>query len=419
MTPVAAGHGVRSPRASDPGGYDMRAWALDHPAPAAEHSLRLVERDVPEPGPNEILVKVHACGVCRTDLHLVEGDLSPRRPGVVPGHEVVGHVAHRAGARDASQRASASGSRGCASTCGVCRFCVRGDENLCTAPLHGLGRRRRLRRVRGRGRAYAYRIPDVFSDFASRPLALRRHHRLPRSAAHGPAAGRPARHLRLRRFGAPDGPGGPSRGRDRARHDEGADARELALSLGCASAQGADDPPPEPLDAAILFAPVGTLVLPAMAALDRGGRLAIAGIHLSDVPTLNYDAYLFEERELVSVTANTRRDGEEFLALAAEIPIRPTTTEYPFEKAADALEDLARRRRERCRGDPRTGRSLSPARRTSRGTAPRRFRACPGARTPRHLPRARTGTGHATTVSPSLVREGPKNSVPAYEATMS
>ena len=120
------------------------------------------------------------------------------------------------------------------------------------------------------------------------------------------------------------------------------DARELALSLGCASAQGADDPPPEPLDAAILFAPVGTLVLPAMAALDRGGRLAIAGIHLSDIPTLNYDNHLFEERELVSVTANSRRDGEEFLALAAEIPIRPTTAEYPFENAAAALEDLAR-----------------------------------------------------------------------------
>jgi propanol-preferring alcohol dehydrogenase len=121
-----------------------------------------------------------------------------------------------------------------------------------------------------------------------------------------------------------------------------ADARELALTLGCASAQGADDPPPEPLDAAILFAPVGTLVLPAMAALDRGGRLAVAGIHLSDIPALNYESYLFEERELVSVTANTRRDGKEFLTLAAEIPIRPTTTEYPFEKAAAALEDLAR-----------------------------------------------------------------------------
>jgi propanol-preferring alcohol dehydrogenase len=121
-----------------------------------------------------------------------------------------------------------------------------------------------------------------------------------------------------------------------------ADARKLALSLGCSSAQGADDPPPEPLDAAILFAPVGTLVLPALTALDRGGRLSIAGIHLSDIPQLNYERHLFEERELVSVTANTRRDGEDFLALAAEIPIRPTTTEYPFEKTDIALEDLAR-----------------------------------------------------------------------------
>jgi propanol-preferring alcohol dehydrogenase len=118
-------------------------------------------------------------------------------------------------------------------------------------------------------------------------------------------------------------------------------ARELALGLGCASANGADEPPPDKLDAAILFAPVGTLVLPALAALDRGGRLAIAGIHLSDIPQLNYDEHLFEEREIVSVTANTRHDGEEFLALAAKIPIRCTTTEYPFEKADVALEDLA------------------------------------------------------------------------------
>jgi propanol-preferring alcohol dehydrogenase len=121
-----------------------------------------------------------------------------------------------------------------------------------------------------------------------------------------------------------------------------AEARELALSLGCASAQGAADPPPEPLDAAILFAPVGSLVLPALEALDRGGRLAIAGIHLTDIPPLNYEGHLFEERELVSVTANTRRDGEDFLALAAEIPIRATTTEYRFEQADVALEDLAR-----------------------------------------------------------------------------
>ena len=321
----------------------MRAWALDHPAPAAERSLRLVDRDVPEPGPNEILVKVHVCGVCRTDLHLVEGDLAPRRPGVVPGHEVVGYVA--AQGRDAQRFAEGErvGIAWLRSTCGACRFCVRGDENLCIEPLFtGWDADGGYCGYAVVDERYAYRIPEVFSDREAAPLlcaGIIGYRALRRSGL------RPGGRLGIYGFG------GSAHLTAQVALYEGAtvhvmtrapDARELALALGCASAQGADDPPPEPLDAAILFAPVGTLVLPAMAALDRGGRLAIAGIHLSDIPTLNYESYLFEERELVSVTANSRRDGEEFLALAAEIPIRPTTTEYPFENAAVALEDLAR-----------------------------------------------------------------------------
>jgi propanol-preferring alcohol dehydrogenase len=118
-------------------------------------------------------------------------------------------------------------------------------------------------------------------------------------------------------------------------------ARELALALGATSAQGASDPPPEPLDAAVLFAPAGDLVPPALAALDRGGTLAVAGIHLSDVPPLDYQRHLFQERVVRSVTANTRRDGDEFLALAAELPLTVTTTPYPLERADAALADLA------------------------------------------------------------------------------
>ena len=320
----------------------MRAWALDHPAPAAEHSLRLVERAVPEPGPTEILVEVHVCGVCRTDLHLVEGDLAPRRHGVVPGHEVVGHVV--AQGRDA--RRFVAGERvGIAwlrATCGVCRFCVRGDENLCIEPAFtGWDADGGYCEYTVVDERYAYGIPEVFSDSQAAPLlcaGIIGYRALKRSGL------RPGGRLGIYGFG------GSAHLTAQVALHQGAsvhvmtraeDARELALSLGCTSVQGAADPPPERLDAAILFAPVGTLVLPAMEALDRGGRLAIAGIHLSDIPTLNYDSYLFEERELVSVTANTRRDGEEFLTLAAEIPIRPTTVEYPFERADVALEDLA------------------------------------------------------------------------------
>jgi propanol-preferring alcohol dehydrogenase len=303
----------------------------------------LVDRHVPEPGPNQILVKVHVCGVCRTDLHLVEGDLLPRRPGVVPGHEVVGRVT--AQGREAQRFAEGErvGIAWLRSTCGVCRFCARGDENLCVEPLFtGWDADGGYAEYAVVDERYAYRIPEVFSDREAAPLlcagiigyrALRR--------ACLPVGGR----LGIYGFG-----GSAHLTAQVAIHQgatvhvmtRAAEARDLALSLGCSSAQGAEDPPPEPLDGAILFAPVGTLVLPAMAALDRGGRLAIAGIHLSDIPSLEYDTHLFEERELVSVTANTRRDGEEFLALAAEIPIRPTTSEYPFEKADIALEDLAR-----------------------------------------------------------------------------
>lgn len=321
----------------------MRAWALDHPAPAAERSLRLVERHVPEPGPHEILVKVQVCGVCRTDLHLVEGDLPPRRPGVVPGHEVVGRVAAQGIETRRFQEGDRVGIAWLRWTCGVCAFCRRGSENLCLDPLFtGWDADGGYAEYAVVDERYAYALPEVFADREAAPLlcagiigyrALRR--------ACLPNGGR----LGIYGFG------GSAHLTAQVALHEGAtvhvmtraeDARKLALELGCASAQGADDPPPEPLDAAILFAPVGTLVLPAMEALDRGGRLAIAGIHLSDVPVLDYDRYLFQERELVSVTANTRRDGEEFLALAAQIPIRPTTTEYPFEAADTAVEDLAR-----------------------------------------------------------------------------
>ena len=321
----------------------MRAWALHHPAPAAERSLKLVERHVPEPGPNEILVKVQVCGVCRTDLHLVEGDLPPRRTGVVPGHEVVGRVA--AQGRDAQRFAEGErvGVAWLRFTCGVCRFCQRGDENLCIAPLFtGWDEDGGYAEYTVVNEKYAYRIPEVFSDREAAPLlcaGIIGYRSFKRASL--PPGGR----LGIYGFG------GSAHLTAQVALYKGAtvhvmtrapEARELALSLGCASAQDAADPPPEPLDAAILFAPVGTLVPPALAALDRGGRLAIAGIHLSDIPPLEYQNHLFEERELVSVTANTRRDGNEFLALAAEIPIRPTTVEYRFEQADLALEDLAR-----------------------------------------------------------------------------
>ena len=191
---------------------------------------------------------------------------------------------------------------------------------------------------------YAYRLPEEFSDEEAAPLlcaGIIGYRALRRSQL--PPGGR----LGIYGFGASAHITAQIAMAEGARVHvltRSAEARALALRLGAASAGGADDPPPEPLDAAIVFAPVGTLVLPALAALDRGGTVAIAGIHLSDIPALNYERHLFQERTLCSVTANTRRDGEEFLELAARTRLRLSTTSYPLEQADHALEDLARDR---------------------------------------------------------------------------
>lgn len=320
----------------------MRAWVVARPGPIDERPLRLVERDAPVPGPGEIRVRVSVCGVCRTDLHLAEGDLTPRRPGVVPGHEIVGVV-------DAlgpgSTRFAAGDRVGVAwlrSTCGTCRFCVRGDENLCISPMFtGWDSDGGYADHAVVDEAFAYRLPDEFSDDGAAPLlcagiigfrALRR------------SALRPGGRLGIYGFGA------SAHLAAQVAIAEGAtvhvmtrstEARRLATALGAASVGDTFDSPPEPLDAAITFAPSGDIVPAALAALDRGGTLAIAGIHLSGIPGLDYQQHLFQERQIRSVTANTRRDGEEFLALAARIGLRVETHPYRFEDADEALRDLA------------------------------------------------------------------------------
>jgi propanol-preferring alcohol dehydrogenase len=312
------------------------------PGPIDGGPVVLGERPVPTPGPGEVRLRVSVCGVCRTDLHLAEGDLAPKRRGVVPGHEVVGVVDTVGPGTSRFAPGERVGVAWLRHTCGVCRFCRRGDENLCIAPrFTGWDDDGGYAEYVVVEEDYAYRLPPSFDDEHVAPLlcagiigyrALRR--------ALLPPGGR----LGIYGFG-----GSAHITAQVALHEgatvhvltRGAEARRLALELGCASAGEADAAPPEPLDAAILFAPAGELVKTALRALDRGGTLAIAGIHLSDVPPLRYADELFEERQLRSVTANTRADGEALLALAEEIPIRTTTVVYPFESAAAALADLA------------------------------------------------------------------------------
>ncbi|MDQ4133392.1 MAG: zinc-dependent alcohol dehydrogenase family protein [Actinomycetota bacterium] len=320
----------------------MMAWVVREPGPLDGGPLALVDRTVPEPGPGEIRLRVAACGVCRTDLHLAEGDLEQHAPDVVPGHEVVGVVdALGAGATRFSpgERAGVAWLR---RTCGVCRFCVRGDENLCVDPrFTGWDADGGYSEFAVVDEAFAYRIPEAFSDEQAAPLlcagiigyrALRR------------AALPPAGRLGIYGFGA------SAHLAAQVALAEGAtvhvmtrspDARRLALELGAASAGGTFDLPPQPLDSAIVFAPAGDIVPAALAALDRGGTVSIAGIHLTDIPSLRYRDHLFQERQLRSVTANTRKDGEELLAVAARIEMRVETTPYPLEQADQALKDLA------------------------------------------------------------------------------
>ena len=320
----------------------MRAWEVSRPGPIDDGPLRLVDRPLPEPGPGQVRVDVRACGVCRTDLHIAEGDLEVHRPQVVPGHEVVGTVSARGPGADRFQLGERVGIAWLASTCGVCRFCRRGEENLCLhATFTGWDRDGGYAEATIVDERFAYRLPDELSDEQAAPLlcaGIIGYRALERASL------RPGGRLGLYGFGASahiTGQIARAQGAELYVATRSIDAQRLARDLGAVWVGGAADMPPVPLDAAILFAPVGDLVLPAMAALDRGGVLAVAGIHLSDIPPLVYDAHLFEERELRSVTANTRRDGEELLALAPRLGVHATVQPYPLERAAEALADLA------------------------------------------------------------------------------
>jgi propanol-preferring alcohol dehydrogenase len=285
---------------------------------------------------------VSACGVCRTDLHLAEGDLAPHRARTVPGHEVVGMVEEVGPGSERFALGQRIGIAWLRSTCGRCHWCRRGAENLCVSPrFTGWDADGGFAEYAVVDEAYAYGLPDEFDDEHAAPLlcaGIIGYRSLLRASL--PPGGR----LAIYGFGASAHLAAQvalAQGATVHVLTRSEDARELALSIGVHSAGPADGRPPEPVDAAILFAPAGELVPVALSALDRGGTLALAGIHLTDVPPLNYQEHLFMERQVRSVTANTRADGEEFLELAARLRIEVTTTPYALDAADRALEDLA------------------------------------------------------------------------------
>ncbi len=314
-----------------------RAWLVEKDGP-----MRLGTAPVGPPASDELLVRVIACGVCRTDLHVAEHDLPLKRAPITPGHEVVGEVVEAGPAAHGWQPGDRVGVAWLRHTCGTCVYCGRGAENLCPLSRYtGWDEPGGFAEHLTVPAAFAYRLPDGYSTVELAPLlcagiigwrALAR--------AELPRGGR----LGLYGFGASAHLVAQVAIAQGARVHvltRSAAARELALDLGATSARDSDDNPPEPLDAAILFAPVGDLVPVALRALDRGGTLAIAGIHLTDVPALNYRQHLFQERTLRSVTSNTRQDGRDFLAFAGKHRLEVQAVPYPFDAADQALADLA------------------------------------------------------------------------------
>lgn len=320
----------------------MRAWQVRRPGPLSTRPLEFVTTERPTPHRDEVLIAVRTCGVCRTDLHVTEGDLPVHRPRVTPGHEAVGEVV--ALGPDAAELAVGDrvGVAWLRDTCGQCRYCLAGRENLCPQSRYtGWDADGGYAEFVTAPAPYVHRLPVGYSDTELAPLlcaGIIGYRSLLRADL--PPGGR----LGIYGFGGSahiTAQVALAQGAEVHVMTRGERAQQLASELGAASAQGVANSPPVPLDSAILFAPVGDLVLPALEALDRGGTLAIAGIHLSDIPTLDYQRHLFQERQIRSVTSNTRADAREFLAFAGRHRITVTSPEYPLDRADTALEDLS------------------------------------------------------------------------------
>ncbi|HRO09910.1 zinc-dependent alcohol dehydrogenase family protein [Amaricoccus sp.] len=313
----------------------MRAMATTHPG-----RVDPVERAVPEPGPGEVLVRVAACGVCRTDLHVVDRELPGVPPGIVPGHEIVGRVAATGRGVKGLAEGLRIGIPWLGHTCGTCRYCLNGQENLCDAPgFTGYTRDGGYAEYATADARYCFPIPDGYTDAEAAPLlcaGLIGHRSLVMAGA--------AEALGIYGFGAAAhivAQVARSQGRRVHAFTRPGDtaAQAFALSLGAAWAGGSDEVPPEPLDAAILFAPVGALVPAALAATRKGGTVVCGGIHMSDIPAFPY-RLLWEERVLRSVANLTRRDAVDFLALAPTVPVRCAVETFPLAAANEALDRL-------------------------------------------------------------------------------
>ncbi|ACK51368.1 zinc-binding alcohol dehydrogenase family protein [Methylocella silvestris BL2] len=302
----------------------------------------LVLREVatPSPGAGEVLIKVHACAVCRTDLHVIDGELPRPKLPLIIGHEIAGVVTQLGAGVSRFKLGDRVGVPWLGWTCGTCKFCRSGRENLCDqARFTGYDIDGGYAQFTRADERFAFRLPDDYTDIDAAPLLCAGliGYRTLRLAGEG-------RRLGLYGFGA-----AAHIVAQVARHSGwaiyaftrpgDAEAQEFAKKCGAVWAGGSDDLPPHKLDAALIFAPVGPLVPAALKVVDKAGTVVCGGIHMSDIPSFPY-ADLWEERTIRSVANLTRRDAEEFLALAPKIPVRTATTIYPLERANEALDDL-------------------------------------------------------------------------------
>ena len=316
---------------------------LERQACIAARPLALQDRPDPSPGPSEVLVRVLACGVCRTDLHVVEGDLPPRKLPIVPGHQIVGRVEVLGAGASRFRVGDRVGIAWLRATCGRCAYCDAGRENLCDGSRYtGWDADGGYAEYAIVQEAFAYAIPDAFSDAEAAPILCAGiiGYRALRRARIAPGA-----RLGLYGFGSSAhivAQLARHRGCDVYVATRDASHRRLAEELGAAWTGDTGDSPPVALDAAIVFAPAGDVVPPALRALDKGGTVVLAGIHMSDLPSMPYDACLFHEKSLTSVESNTRADGDELMREAASIPLRPRTTTFPLSQANEALLALSR-----------------------------------------------------------------------------
>ncbi|MBI4717548.1 MAG: zinc-dependent alcohol dehydrogenase family protein [Planctomycetes bacterium] len=319
----------------------MKAMLL-HDARPADHDS-LVESDVatPKPGHGSLLVRVRACGVCRTDLHIVEGELPLHRRPLIPGHEIVGTVAQTGAGATRFAVGQRIGVAWLHRACATCGFCAAGRENLCeAADFTGWTVDGGYAEYVTVPESFAYAIPDRFSDEQAAPLLCAGiiGYRALKLTGIGPG-----QRLGLYGFG-----GSAHLALQIARYwncepfvvTRSEKGRALARQLGAAWAGGPDDPPPERFDAAVVFAPAGPIVAQALSSLAKGGTVVLAGIYMTTIPPLDYAAHLYHEKTLRSAANATRRDGEELLEAAAEVPVRTVTTAYPLHEANRALLDL-------------------------------------------------------------------------------